>query len=76
MEEADPDFSEGRSLVGEATGACWGFVSVEPIRPAAAIAARTAARKSTTGLAEPAGLVTGAETEGTTGVILASTTGR
>jgi hypothetical protein len=73
--EEDVGFSDGRSLV-VATGGCWGIVSVEPTRPAAAIAARTSARKSTTGLVEPTGLATGVETGGTTGVILASTTGR
>jgi len=72
----DPGFSEGCSFVEATTGGCWGFASVEPTRPAAAIAARTSARKSTTGLVEATGLATGAETGGTTGVILASTTGR
>jgi hypothetical protein len=63
--EEDPGCSEGRSPVGVVTRGCWGLVSVEPTRPAAAIAARTSARKSTTGLVEPAGVATGAETGGT-----------
>ena len=75
VEEA-PGLPEGRSLVEAATGGCWGLVSVEPTRPAAAIAARTSARKSTTGLAEPEGLAAGVETGGITGVILVSTAGR
>ena len=74
--DGDPGFSEGRSFVEVTTSGCWGFVSAEPTRPAAAIAARTSARKSTTGLVEPAGLAAGAETGGTSGVIVVSPAGR
>jgi hypothetical protein len=74
--DEDPSFSEGRSLVEATTSGCWGFVSAETTRPAAAIAARTSARKSTTGLVEPEGLAAGVVTGGTTGVILVSTVGR
>lgn len=70
--DGDAGFSEGRSFVEATTSGCWGFVSVEPTRPAAAIAARTSARKSTTGRVEPAGFAAGVVTGGTVGVILGS----
>ena len=72
----DPGCSDARFPVGVTTGACWGFTSVELTRPAAAIAARTSARKSTDGLLEPEGLAVAADSGGTTGVTLVSTTGR
>ncbi len=74
--DGDPILSEGRSLEDPTADGCWDFVSVAPTRPAAAIAARTSARKSTTGLVEPAGLAAGVVTGGTTGVTFVSTAAR
>jgi hypothetical protein len=74
--EEDPGCSDGRFPVDVTTGACWGFTCVELTRPAAAIAARTSARKSTGGLLEPEGLAVGIDIEGTAGVTLVSATGR